>query len=201
MENDRKFRALAIAAICIAVVGVSVAYAALATTLTITGTATVDTDASWNVHWDSAPSVTDKTNSVSVTGPSIVGNNLTWAATVTAPGDTFTINAKIVNDGTLAAKLNGGSDIAITGELADYFKTETKMTINGAAIASQNGKVLKGKGTGAADFVDVKIVVKFTTFGFEVLVHDDASTDKTVKFVASIPFVQAADSETDYFNA
>ena len=198
MEKDRKFRALAIAAICIAVVGVSVAYDALATTLTITGTATVDTDASWNIHWDGAPTVTNKTSSVSVTGPSIVGNNLTWAATVTAPGDTFTINAKIVNDGTLAAKLNGGSDIAISGDLADHF-TAT-MTIDGAAIAAQNGKVLKGKVT-AADEVPVVIVVKFADVDNTTWETIAGTANKTVQFVASIPFVQAADSETDYFNA
>ena len=199
MEKDRKFRALAIAAICVAVVGVSVAYAALATTLTVSGTATVNTTNSWRVRWEStetddvAPAITSKSNSVTfTTAPTLAADEttkLTWAATFTAPGDTFTITAFITNDGTLNAKLSNGTDLAISGDLAEHFTYSMK--INSKDIDEQNGNILA-----AGKRVPVVITVALNDVDNDTWAEIGEAANKTVTFTATIPFVQATDEDT-----
>ncbi len=119
MEKDRKFRALAIAAICVAIVGVSVAYAALSATLNINGTATVDTTGAWDIQI--------KTPACTATGlakcdpaAALTGTTtLTWGAKFVAPGDTVTVTANIVNEGTIDALLETIKNVASVKEGGD----------------------------------------------------------------------------------
>ena len=140
MNNDRKFRALAIAAICIAVVGVSVAYAALSATLKVTGTVTVDAASSWNIIWSKTGNEA-KPSSVTVTPITGVNSQiLTWGVTFTAPGDYYEFVAEFSNLGTLPAKLVSGtftpeatgdatliSHLTYTAKIvSDYYVTEAE---------------------------------------------------------------------------
>ena len=198
MEKDRKFRALAIAAICIAVVGVSVAYAALTASLTITGTATVDTSASWNIHWASGATATATPvgSSSVVANPAVnaAGTELTWAVKFTAPGDSVTISANMVNDGTLNAALaDTSADIKANGnaELTKHFTYSMK--VNSKTLADQKGKILASKAS-----VPVEIVVtlnsSITTEEWNAI---NALENKTVTFTANLDFVQAANDAKD----
>ena len=195
MEKDRKFRALAIAAICIAVVGVSVAYAALTASLTITGTATVEA-ATWDVHWDASPSGSANQSTASVSNVAATTDKLTFAVKFTAPGDSVTINAKMVNDGTLKAKLSGNADLTNdNADLAQYI--DATMTVDGISYTAAQGKVLKTNG----DFVDVVITLTLNdakaTAAWDTI---SALENKTVTYTADFGFVQAKDADVDYFN-
>ena len=122
MGNDRKFRALAIAAICVAVVGVSVAYAALQASLTIEGTATVNTENSWSVTPSNLACTAtgqagftgteDKTKTFAVST-----NAITWDATFKAPGDKVTCELTWTNGGSIDAAVTNLVK-SITGDAA-----------------------------------------------------------------------------------
>lgn len=119
MEKDRKFRALAIAAICVAIVGVSVAYAALSAILNISGTATVSTDGAWNIVINTPACTKTGLASCDPAIPSISGTTLTWGAKFVAPGDTVTVTANIVNEGTIDAVLETIKNVATVKEGGD----------------------------------------------------------------------------------
>lgn len=113
MGNDRKFRALAIAAICVAVVGVSVAYAALGAALDVTGTATVNTANSWSVTasdltctatGQATVGAKDGQQAASATVP-VVGTAANWEATFKAPGDKVVCELTWTNGGSIDAAI------------------------------------------------------------------------------------------------
>lgn len=146
MEKDRKFRALAIAAICVAIVGVSVAYAALSATLNISGTATVSTAGAWKISINTPACTKTGLASCDPATPSISGTTLTWGAKFVAPGDTVTVTANIVNEGTIDAVLDSIQNIATVKEGGDQdilkFLTYT-VQIGSTTIASDTTKVNK----------------------------------------------------------
>ena len=187
MEKDRKFRALAIAAICVAIVGVSVAYAALSASLTVNGTATVDTTNSWNVKWTS---VTTKSKSAGVSyatsgEPTIEGTqNIKWAATFTAPGDTLVIEAKLKNDGSINAQLEHRENyLSINGEgAADKFTYTVKE--GNTDISTKSGKVLPGNSAEKTLTITVKLTEDLTN---EELM---ALNNKAVSFGLTLPWIQ-----------
>ena len=193
MENDRKFRALAIAAICVAVVGVSVAYAALQTTLSIDGTATVGTlESAWNIHWANVQQGAKDSTINYTQAPTISSSNdeeITWAATFTAPNTSLTFTANIVNEGTLNAKLTDVTyyiDIT-TGSEEFNDKFDYTVTVDGTDITSKKGKIL-GAGTSKTVMVTVKLKdMDNATFA--------TLANKSVSFKLIPVFVQAADGE------
>lgn len=201
MQNDKKFRALAIAAICVAIVGVSVAYAALSASLTITGTAKVDTAASWNVFFSDVAytASTDKSAGVTVTtAPTVTGTSTTsisWAATFTAPGDylQYTVTAK--NSGTINAVLTSMSN-TVGGDLSQYFTYEVTVageTVTGSTLPTSKRLLNAGK--------TATITVKVTFDKEKKLSASDLSgldSTKTATFTSTFGFAQATSADSTY---
>ena len=203
MGNDRKFRALAIAAICVAVVGVSVAYAALSASLTITGTATVDTSDTWNVNITNlsceatgkavfADDATTKEFPVST-------NNIEWSATFKAPGDKVVCTATIKNEGSIDAavtaltrSIKGATteDAAAVNEF-DYSVKVGNLEMPTTYPATQSPTYYK---LAAKDQRTVTITVTFD--GDRSLTDLSTVNGKTVVLEAGFGFAQTLDETT-----
>ncbi len=118
MEKERRTKIMVLVTLIVAILGLTVAFAALSTTLTINGTASVG-GATWDVHFEEyevdGAFTTDSVelkyaviegdatinSTPTLTGTSLTGINVT----LTKPGDYVGFALKIVNDGTIDAKI------------------------------------------------------------------------------------------------
>lgn len=92
----------------VVLLGMTIAYAALQTNLSIGGTASTPA-LDWNVNIANWAEST-KSTGVTYTGPTITSTSISnLAITLPKPGDTITFTFKIVNDGTINAKLSNYS--------------------------------------------------------------------------------------------
>ncbi len=125
MEKERKLKVLSLIVLIIAVLGLTVAFAALSQTLKINGNASVDA-ATWDVHFESMMGDTKRLNMYYTSPASKIENGeLDYenfglptkisddGASITdvfcfisMPGDECTYNFKIVNNGTVNAKIS-----------------------------------------------------------------------------------------------
>lgn len=105
MEKQRKIKVLSVVALIVAVLGLTVAFAALSQTLTINGTANVDA-ASWDIHFETISS--NKNGDATINDfPHIAGTSITRInVTLTKPNDGVEFRTRIVNDGTVDAKID-----------------------------------------------------------------------------------------------
>ena len=105
MEKPRKIKVLSVVALIVAVLGLTVAFAALSQTLTINGTANVDA-ASWDIHFETISS--NKNGDATINDfPHIAGTSITRInVTLTKPNDGVEFRTRIVNDGTVDAKID-----------------------------------------------------------------------------------------------
>ena len=105
MEKQRKIKVLSVVALIVAVLGLTVACAALSQTLTINGTANVDA-ASWDIHFETISS--NKNGDATINDfPHIAGTSITRInVTLTKPNDGVEFRTRIVNDGTVDAKID-----------------------------------------------------------------------------------------------
>lgn len=189
MENDRKFRALAIAAICVAIVGVSVAYAALSASLNVTGTAKVSTSNSWNV---SASSLVCTASGSAYFGSeaakkttetfTATGGTVNWDATFTAPTDSVKCTMTWTNSGTIDAAVED-LKISSSGSYKDNFTYDVVMGTTNLSITVPANKYLKA-GTS-------KTVTFTVVFDKDKELETLPSTKEEVTFTAAFGFVQA----------
>ena len=100
---DTHLRFAAILGICIAILMLTIAYAVMGESLSVHGSAKMEA-ASWNIHFaDLSASVVGK---ATYTLPTFSNTILTnFDVLLTAPGDSVTFHFRVVNDGTLSAKL------------------------------------------------------------------------------------------------
>lgn len=125
MEKGRRIKVLSLCALIVAVLGLTIAFAALSQTLTIKGSADVSAT-SWNVHFDKNVETRIQNNAKFITEPSIADNELKadFKVELTKPGDGVYLGFKIVNDGSVMAKLSdhiilNGTDIYDMGLAED----------------------------------------------------------------------------------
>ena len=108
MEKERRIKVLSLAALIVAVLGLTVAFAALSQTLTINGNASVDA-ATWDIHFET-PYGSDATTEGAATinkTPTFNGTSITDIdVSITKPGDLANWVFKIVNNGTINAKIS-----------------------------------------------------------------------------------------------
>ena len=115
MEKERKLKIYGLCALIIAVLGLTVAFAALSQTLKINGSASVD-PANWNVHFESldgtnnilSTSKMDHTGAEGLEKASLSDDKKTisYFGILFAPGDSVMYDFKIVNSGTVDAKIS-----------------------------------------------------------------------------------------------
>lgn len=108
MEKERRTKVLSLAALIVAVLGLTVAFAALSQTLTINGNASVDA-ATWDIHFET-PYGSDATTQGAATinkTPTFNGTSITDIdVSITKPNDMAYWAFKIVNNGTINAKIS-----------------------------------------------------------------------------------------------
>lgn len=125
MEKQRKIKILSLIVLIIAILGLTIAFAALSQTLKINGNASVDT-ATWDVHFESIRGDTKRLSMYYTSAASNLENvEMNYedsgiptkisddGASITdvlciinMPGDECTYNFKIVNNGTINAKIS-----------------------------------------------------------------------------------------------
>lgn len=115
MEKERKLKIYGLCALIIAVLGLTVAFASLSQTLKINGSASVD-PANWNVHFESldgtnnilSTSKMDHTGAEGLEKASLSDDKKTisYFGILFAPGDSIMYDFKIVNNGTVDAKIS-----------------------------------------------------------------------------------------------
>ncbi|MGN1268242.1 MAG: hypothetical protein ACI4U0_01860 [Candidatus Aphodocola sp.] len=108
MEKERRTKVLSLAALIVALLGLTVAFAALSQTLTINGNASVDA-ATWDIHFET-PYGSDATTQGAATinkTPTFNGTSITDIdVSITKPDDLAYWSFKIVNNGTINAKIS-----------------------------------------------------------------------------------------------
>ena len=108
MEKERSVKGLSLAALIIAVLGLTVAFAALSQTLTINGSASVDA-ATWDIHFETPYGSDGVTQGAATENklPKFNGTSITDIdVSITKPDDLVYWVFKIVNDGTVNAKIS-----------------------------------------------------------------------------------------------
>lgn len=185
MEKQRNTQMFVIAILAVAVLAMSVGFANYTTKLDINGEATVK-KASWNIAFDTA-TYAETSGSVTVdpSDRTITGTSVTYAVTLTKPGDFYEFTINVKNSGTFNANLIGITMSALTAEQQKYL-TYT-LTYDGAeytANASDLSLALNASST-----VPVKVRVEY-------IQPDDAAdlpaNDVVVSLAASLTYQQAA---------
>lgn len=135
MGRQKQINTMAVCGLIIAVTAMTIGFAALSQRLDISGTATVNSAAqSWNINfskvdttngllgnatWATQPSVTTDTDNNGS------NNKITFACTLTAPGDSCALTATVKNSGTTTAKYTGytitvdGQNVSAGSSLSD----------------------------------------------------------------------------------
>ena len=128
--RDKKALYMILGIVLISVFSLTIVYAALSVTLNITGSTEI-TASNWDIH---LANPTVKSGSVSSITPSISGNNLSFSANLTKPGEFYEFTVDVVNDGTIDAMIDS---VVKTPELttaqAKYLKYEISYA-NGESI-------------------------------------------------------------------
>lgn len=201
MGNDKKFRALAIAAICVAIVGVSVAYAALSASLSISGVGTVDTASSWKVYFSDVSSATATGGAKVTTAPALKASsttNVEWAATFSAPGDSVSFTVTLKNEGSIDAVLTAINN-AVNGDAAENFTHE--ITIGSTSIPAGETLPVTNR---LLNSDDTKVINVKVTFDKDAKLNADQLANlntKTANFTLSLSFGQASSSDKTTYSA
>lgn len=120
MEKKRTGQIVTILVLSFAVLFMSVGFAAFSQTLDINGTANVDA-AKWSVHFDKA-TYEETTGSVTATNPTIGDTSITYEITLEKPGDYYSFNINVINDGTFDANLTKITISSLTEAQQKYLK-------------------------------------------------------------------------------
>ena len=186
MEKERNVQTIVILALAAVIVTMSIGFAAFEANLNINGNVTVE-KAEWNVAFDTN-SYVESENSVTVasTDRSLTGTAMTYAVTLSAPGDFYEFTINVNNTGTFDAKLSSLTMTALTQEQAKYL-TYT-VSYNGTSYTTSNSTlaVQLAKKTGVAP---VKVRVEYIQ---PADAADLPTEDVTVSLSAALHYDQVA---------
>lgn len=149
MEKKKGMQLLIIAALSFTILFMSVGFAGYVANLNINGTANVKAS-KWSVHFDKTK-YTENTGSVAATAHSVEDLTATYTVTLTKPGDFYSVDLNVVNDGTFDAVLDSVSMTALNEAQQKYLKyeifydgvtyTEDKSSLSSALNANTNKTV------------------------------------------------------------
>ena len=135
-EKNNKKRVVSLALILLLLV-LTIGYAALQTTLNISGTSTINSS-SWDVHF---ANITPTSGSVTpTTAPTIAADNksISYAVTLTKPGDFYEFTVNVVNGGGIAAKLSAAPTITGPSTAQDVYTNYTVKYSDGTIPAAND---------------------------------------------------------------
>lgn len=190
MERQKNTQSIVIGVLAVAVLMMSVGFAATAytQTLNINGSDATVKAAKWSVHFDDT-SYTETTGAkaVAATSHTLNTTSLTYAVTLTKPGDFYEATVNAVNDGTFDANLKSITMSTLTAEQAKYVKytvtyngTEynaSAPSISGVTLANTNGSH------------PVKVRVEYIQPESD---SDLPTTDQTLTLTATLNYEQAS---------
>ena len=175
--QNRKTLYFTLCIVLISVLSLTIVYAALSVTLNITGSTEV-TASNWNIHLAN-PEV--KSGSVNSNVPTISGNNLSFSANLTIPGDYYEFTVDVVNDGTIDAMIDSVVKTPeLTTEQAKYIKYEVSYE-NGESISTK--QTLK-KGTSTP----IKVRVEYRK---DIVASDLPNTSTELSLKLTLVYVQS----------
>ena len=119
-----------------AILFMSVGFAAYSQTLNIQGTATVNV-VEWSVRWK-PESLTTFNDSVALTSSSLTNTDVSFAATLSQPGDKIHFKVTAINDGDLDAYLKKITMTPLTAAQAKYLTFTVKYGNNTYSTTTDN---------------------------------------------------------------
>lgn len=165
---------------------ISVGYATIFTTLQITGTANIAAT-SWDIHFGT---ITETTGSVTpTTAPTINGTEITYAVTLSKPGEFYEFTVPVENAGTINAKIaeNGITKTTLTQEqdvIANYIVKYSDNT--DIAVGDKLGKAVSGTPTTKTIKVRVEYDENITAEQLNAM----GNSDITLNLTFSLKYVQ-----------
>ena len=106
MRQERSAQNLVVVLLAVAVLAMSIGFATYSQNLTITGTATFK-KALWSVHFDTEQTISTSGSTItSPPTPTVTNTTATYTVTLSKPGDVYTFDIDVINDGTIDAKLD-----------------------------------------------------------------------------------------------
>ena len=180
-KKNRKNKGLLIVALILCI---TIGYAALTTTLNITGNSEIK-NAKWDIHF--ANLVVDDTSVEAATPATIDANKTTvnYTVNLVKPGDSYSFNVDVVNEGTIDGMINIVSNTGLTAEQQKYVEY---------SITYANGVELKEKdGLKAGAKKNIKVKVKYKD---DINPEDLPQEDKTLNLTFTVEYVQADDTVT-----
>lgn len=155
MKGNTKNVTLAVLGVIL--LGMTIAYAALQTNLSINGTAQ-SPQVTWDVEIDGWTQ-SSISGSPTITAPTITGTSITGlGVNLTKPGQSVSYTFKIVNKGTIDAKLNAaptGSFTCSTGKDC----SDITYSLNCGAAATTAGTILYAQNSGTTDEVSCTLTI------------------------------------------
>ena len=175
--RDKKALYMILGIVLISVFSLTIVYAALSVTLNITGSTEI-TASNWDIH---LANPTVKSGSVSSNTPSISGNNLSFSANLTKPGEFYEFTVDVVNDGTIDAMIDS---VVKTPELttaqAKYLKYEISYA-NGESINTKQTIKSKTK-------TPIKVRLEYRN---DLSASDLPKTETNLSLKATLLYVQS----------
>ena len=183
---NRKMLYMLLGIILVLVFSLTIVYAALSVTLNINGNAEV-TAANWDIHLEN-PKV--KSGSVNNNVPTISGNNLSFSASLTTPGDYYEFTVDVVNGGDIDAMIDSVVKTPdLTTEQAKYFKYE---------VSYQNGEDVSTKQTlkkGTSTPIKVRI-----EYRIDLIASDLPTATSNLSLKLTLIYVQSDGSGSEVPN-
>ena len=173
-------RRLSVIVLLLLLMSVTIGYSALSSNLYITGTSKIS-NAKWDVHFDE-PTVA--TGSVTTTNPPELSNedlSITYSVVLTKPGDFYEFTVDVVNDGTVAAKLNAVPTISGVSPAQDVYTNYTFTHANGSAVTA-------GETIAAGSSASFKVRVEFDR---NISADDLPESEQTMNLKVEMNYVQA----------
>ena len=120
MKKDKGLQTVVISILAIAVLVMSVGFASYAQNLNISGTATF-AGAKWDVHFDTS-SFNETGTITSSPAATISTTDITYNVALAGPGDEYTFDVDVVNNGTFDASLSSITIVPVSGNIPDYLE-------------------------------------------------------------------------------
>lgn len=117
MKKSIGFSAVIIGLLVVAIVAMSVGFAVFSSNLKINGTTTVESS-TWNIQFDEESY--SETMGSKKTTPEFNVTSMTYAVTLTEPGDFYEFTVNVENNGTFDAQLTGITLTDLTPEQEKY---------------------------------------------------------------------------------
>jgi hypothetical protein len=176
MKKDKGLQTIIISILAIAILVMSIGFASYAQNLNISGTATF-AGAKWDVHFDTS-SFNETGTITSSPAATISTTDIAYTVALAEPGDVYTFDVDVVNNGTFDASLTSITIVPAVGSVPDYL--EHTITYDGhdytATTTSGINSILPKKTNNVPGSKTLTVTVKYRDDVAENLLPDTAES-------------------------